>query len=50
MVIMSMKMYEERMLLHDVYAKLDEAEADIAAGNAVDGREALRQLRQKHGL
>jgi len=50
LVIMSMKIYEDRMLLQDVYAKLDAAEADIQAGKVTDAKESLKQLRAKHGL
>jgi len=50
MVIMSMKAYEERMLMQDVYAKLAEAEEEVRAGKTVDARTALKELRAKHGL
>ena len=50
MVIMSMKAYEERMLMQDVYAKLAEAEDEIRAGKTVDASTALKELRAKHGL
>lgn len=50
MVIMSMKAYEEKMYLLDVYAKLAEAEEEVRAGNMTDARQALRNLRAKHGL
>ncbi len=50
MVIMSMKSYEERMLMQDVYVKLTEAEDDIRAGKTVDARSALHELRARHGL
>ncbi len=50
MVIMSMKAYEERMLMQDVYAKLVEAEDEIRAGKTVDARTALKELRAKHEL
>lgn len=50
MVIMSMKAYEEKMYLLDVYAKLAEAEEEVRAGNTTDARQALRNLRAKHGL
>ncbi len=50
MVIMSMKSYEERMLMQDVYGKLTEAEDDIRAGKTVDARSALHDLRARHGL
>ena len=50
MVIMSMKAYEEKMWLLDVYAKLEEAEEDIQAGKTVDAHSALKDLRARHGL
>ncbi len=50
MVIMSMKTFEEKMFLADVYAKLAEAEAQAAAGKVSDAREGLEALREKYGL
>ena len=50
MVIMSMKAYEEKMYLLDVYTKLAEAENEIREGKTVDARTALKELRAKHGL
>lgn len=50
MVIMSMKAYEEKLYLTDVYTKLEEAEAEIQEGKTVDARQALKALRAKHGL
>ncbi len=50
MVIMSMKTFEEKMFMADVYAKLAEAEAQAAAGKVSDAREGLRELREKYGL
>ena len=50
MVIMSMKAYEEKLWLLDVYSRLDEAEEDIKAGKTVDARSALKELKEKHGL
>lgn len=50
MVIMSMETYEKSLLLQDVFAKLDKAEQDIAESRTKDAREALRSLRQKHGV
>lgn len=47
MVIMSMKAYEERMLMQDVYEKLTEAEDDIRAGKTADARIALHELRAR---
>lgn len=50
MVIMSMKVYEEKMFMADVYFKLAEAEADVREGKVSDAREGLRTLREKYGL
>ena len=47
---MSMKMYEDRMGMYDIYAKLAEAEEDIAAGRVSDADASLRKLRENHGL
>ena len=50
MVIMSMKAYEEKMFMADVYFKLAEAEAEVKEGKVSDAREGLRTLREKYGL
>ena len=50
MVVMSMKAYEEKLFMADVYAKLAEAESDIQEGKVSDAREGLRTLRDKYGL
>ncbi len=50
MVIMSMKAYEEKMSLLDVYAKLAEAEEELQDGKTVDARTALKGLRAKYGV
>ena len=50
MVIMSMKAYEEKMYLLDVYAKLADAEEEVRTGQVTEARQALRALRAKHGL
>ena len=50
MVLMSMKAYEERMMMLDVYARLAAAEDEVQAGKVTDARASLRELRQKHGL
>lgn len=50
MVIMSMKAYEERMFMADVYAKLAEAEAEVKEEKVSDAREGLKTLREKYGL
>ena len=50
MVIMSMKAYEEKMFIADVYSKLAEAEAEVKEGKMSDAYEGLRALREKYGL
>lgn len=50
MVVMSMKAYEEKLFMVDVYAKLAEAESDIQEGKVSDAREGLRTLRDEYGL
>ncbi len=50
MVIMSMKAYEEKMSLLDVYAKLAEAEEELQDGKTVDASTALKELRAKYGI
>lgn len=50
MVIMSIKAYEEKMFMADVYSKLAEAEAEIRGGKVSDAREGLKELREKYGL
>lgn len=50
MVIMSMRAYEEKLLLADVYSKLSEAETELKEGKVSDAREGLRTLREKYGL
>ena len=50
MVIMSMKAYEEKLLILDVYHRLAEAEAEIQDGKAVDAPAALQALREEYGL
>ena len=50
MVIMSMKVYEEKMFMADVYFKLAEAEAEVREGKVSDAREGLKVLREKYGL
>ena len=50
MVIMSMKAYEEKLAMLDIYAKLAEAEAEIREGKTVDARSSLKELRTKYGI
>lgn len=50
MVIMSMKSYEEKMLLLDVCTKLTQAEDNIRCGQVQGARAALRGLRDKYNV
>lgn len=50
MVIMSMKTYEEKLELLDVYTKLEQAERQLEAGETVDPRASLQKLRAKYGI
>ncbi|MDI9470333.1 MAG: type II toxin-antitoxin system Phd/YefM family antitoxin [Bacillota bacterium] len=50
MVIMSMKVYEEKMLMIDAYTRLSEAEDEIQAGRTMDANASLKRIREKHGL
>lgn len=50
MVIMSMKMYEEKMSMLDVYSKLIAAEEQLAEGKVIDGDVSLKSLREKYNV
>ncbi len=50
MVIMSMKVYEEKMFMTDVYSKLAAAEAQVKEGKVSEVCEGLKALREKYGL
>ena len=50
MVIMSMKAYEEKLELLDVYDKLDQAEEQLRSGVTADARSELKRLRAKYGI
>lgn len=50
MVIMSIEAYEKNLMMQDVLAKLDEAEASIAAGKGIPAKESIARLREKYGL
>lgn len=50
MVIMSMKVYEEKMLMLDIYAKLAEAEHEVRDGRLLNARDALQELRAKYDV
>lgn len=45
MVIMSVRMYEEKLYMLDVYSKLEAAEAQIAEGKVMDAGESLARIR-----
>ena len=50
MVIMSMKMYERDFFMQNVYRKLAESEADVAAGRVYNAKESLKQIREKYNV
>jgi hypothetical protein len=50
MVIMSMKIYEEKMFKLDVYSKLDAAEEQISKGKVLDGDDSLLSIRNKYNV
>jgi PHD/YefM family antitoxin component YafN of YafNO toxin-antitoxin module len=50
MVIMSMKIYEEKMFMLDVYDKLIAAEEQLKAGKVLDGAASLKNIREKYNV
>lgn len=50
MVIMSMKMYEEKMFMLDVYSKLMVAEEHLVEGKVIDGDASLKSIREKYNV
>ena len=50
MVIMSIKMYEEKMAMLDIYSKLAEAEKQQEEGKMLDGDSSLKSLREKYNV
>lgn len=48
MVLMSMKTYEKKMFMLDVYSKLSAAEEQLESGKTLDGDASLRSLREKY--
>ncbi len=50
MVIMSIKTYEEKLLMQDIYMKLEDSEKDIQNGNTLDARESLANIRTKFNV
>jgi len=50
MVIMSVKMYEEKLYMLDAYNKLAAAERQIAEGKVLDGEASLKGIREKYNV
>ena len=48
MVLMSMKAYEEKLMLLELYEKLARAEDDIKTGKTQDAVSALQKLREQY--
>jgi len=47
MVIMSVQMYEDKLYMLDVYAKLEAAEKQIVEGRIIDADESLLRIREE---
>lgn len=50
MVIMSMAYYEQAMGRNALYAKLEEARADVAAGRVKPMKDVMRRVRDKFNV
>lgn len=50
MVIMSQRVYEEKLHMLDVYDKLEAAASQVKDGKVLDAGDALKRLRAKHGV
>jgi len=50
MVIMSMQIFEKQMFMQDVYSKLAESEADVAAGRTKNAKESLQRIRERYNV
>lgn len=50
MVIMSMELYEEKMLMLDVYNKLNAAEEQLEQGIVLEGDDSLKNIREKYNV
>ena len=50
MVLMSMKAYEEKFAMLELYEKLEKAEEEIKAGKTKNAREALKRLREEYHI
>ena len=47
MVIMSLRIYEEKLYMLDVYSKLEAADKQIANSQVIDADESLKRLRDE---
>jgi len=50
MVIMSIKTYEEKMFMLDIYNKLSAAEQQFEKGETLDGEASLKSIREKYNV
>jgi PHD/YefM family antitoxin component YafN of YafNO toxin-antitoxin module len=50
MVIMSVKMYEEKLYMLDIYNKLAAAEAQIVKGKVLDPDISIKSIRDKYNV
>ena len=50
MVIMSMELYERKMLLLDAYSKLADAEAQVSEGKLLDAENSLKSMREHYNV
>jgi len=50
MVIMNIKIFEERMFMQDVYCKIEESENDVSTGRTKNAKESLKRVREKYSV
>ncbi|EQB21425.1 Prevent-host-death protein [Dehalobacter sp. UNSWDHB] len=50
MVIMSVRMYEEKLYMLDVYNKLAAAEVQITNGKVLNGDASIKSIREKYNV
>jgi len=50
MVVMSMKVYEEKIFMSDVYRKLGAAEEQLKEGKTLDADSSLKNIREKYNV
>lgn len=50
MVIMSMKAYEEKLFMLDLYNKLDAAELQLSEDKKLDAIASLKSIREKYNV